>query len=435
MKAALYTLGCKVNQYESQVMAEALAAHGYTIVDAAESADVYIVNSCTVTSESDRKTRQAVRRLKRQNPDAAVVLTGCMPQAYPDAAAALPEADVVLGNRSNDRLIEALDAFFADRQRQLLTRAHQSGDPFAPCAIHTFYGRTRAEIKIEDGCNRFCAYCAIPYARGRVRSKKLSDVRTEAAALGEAGFAEIVLVGINLSAYADGEYDLCDAVLAASESGAVRRVRLGSLEPDHLTDDLIARLSKCEKLCPHFHISLQSGCDETLRRMNRHYTADEYRALCRRLRAGFPDCTLSTDIMVGFPGEREADHAASLLFAEEIGFEKVHVFPYSPRSGTRAAEMPDQVPKAVKERRAAEMAGAAAAVRSAYLQSCIGRNMDVLVEENACGHTANYTPVQISGDCPSSGIVTVRITGADNETCFGTVAEEKPSCIPSGMQV
>ena len=419
MKAALFTLGCKVNQYESQVMAEALSEAGYTIVDASEPADVYVVNSCTVTSESDRKTRQIVRRLKRQNPDAAVVLTGCMPQAYPGAAANLPEADVVLGNRSNDRLVEALNAYFARKERMLLTEAHQSGDPFVPCAIHAFYGRTRAEIKIEDGCNRFCAYCAIPYARGRVRSKKIADIRTESAALGDAGYAEIVLVGINLSAYADGGCDLCDAVLAASESESVQRVRLGSLEPDHLTDKLIGRLAKCDKLCPQFHISLQSGCDSTLRRMNRHYTAGEYRELCRKLRERFPGCTLSTDIMTGFPGETEADHEASLAFAREIGFEKTHVFPYSPRSGTRAADMPDQVPKAVKERRAAEMIAAMAEVRQNYLKSRIGEDVQVLVEEDGCGYTANYTPVRIAGSCPASGFVKVRITDADAQTCIG----------------
>lgn len=421
MKAALYTLGCKVNQYESQVMAEALAAAGWTIVDSTEKADVYIVNSCTVTSESDRKTRQIVRRLKRSNPDAVVVLTGCMPQAYPESAAALPQADVVLGNRSNDRLLEALDTFFATGERLILTRAHQNDDAFAPCAIHTFYGRTRAEIKIEDGCNRFCAYCAIPYARGRVRSKPLADVRAESAALAAAGYAEIVLVGINLSAYRDGGFDLCDAVLAASECDAVRRVRLGSLEPDHLTDALLDRLAGCEKLCPQFHISLQSGCDETLRRMNRHYTAAEYRALCRKLRSRFPHCTLSTDIMVGFPGETEADHAASRAFAEEIAFEKAHVFPYSPRSGTRAAGMPAQVPKQIKERRAAEMIEAMSAVRSAFLKSRIGETVQVLLEEDGCGYTANYTPVRVLGSRPETGFVNVRITDADAQTCIGVV--------------
>ncbi|MBQ7541827.1 MAG: tRNA (N(6)-L-threonylcarbamoyladenosine(37)-C(2))-methylthiotransferase MtaB [Clostridia bacterium] len=422
MKAALYTLGCKVNQYESQVMAETLASHGYTIVEPTQTADVYIVNSCTVTSESDRKTRQIVRRLKRQNPDAALVLTGCMPQAYPQESAALREADIVLGNRSNDRLIAALDEYFRDRQRLLLTEAHRKDDAFAPCMIHSFYGRTRAEIKIEDGCNRFCTYCAIPYARGRVRSKPLADIRAEAAALGEAGYAEIVLVGINLSAYADGAYDLADAAAAAADSEKVRRVRLGSLEPDHMTDAMLQKLARCEKLCPQFHISLQSGCDRTLRHMNRHYSADEYRALCRKLRALFADCTLSTDIMVGFPGETPEDHAASLAFAREIGFEKAHIFPYSPRAGTRAADMPQQVPKAVKEERAAEMAQAMDEVRAQYLRSLIGRTVEVLVEEDKTGHTANYTSVRIEGDCPDAGFVRVRITGADADRCVGCVS-------------
>ena len=420
-KAALYTLGCKVNQYESQVIAESLAAHGYEIVDVSERADVYIVNSCTVTGESDRKTRQIVRRLRRQAPDAVIVLTGCLPQAYPDEANALTQADIVVGNRDNAKIPNVLDRYFSDPKRLLLTEPHRADDVFAPCCVHNFGGKTRAEIKIEDGCNRFCSYCAIPYARGRVRSKALGDVRAEAAALGDAGFREIVLVGINLSAYRDGDADLCDAVLAASENENVRRVRLGSLEPDHLTDDVLRRLSSCEKLCPQFHISLQSGCDATLRRMNRHYTAAEYAGLCTKLRTLFPDCTLTTDIMVGFPGETEDDHKQSLRFAETVGFEKVHVFPYSPRSGTRAAAMDGQVPKAVKERRASEMLAATNAVRQRFLRSQIGKTVDVLVEDGNEGYTANYTPVQLEGGCPPTGcFVRVRITDVRGETCVGS---------------
>ena len=420
MKAAVYTLGCKVNQYESQVIAESLAAHGYEIVDASQQADVYIVNSCTVTSESDRKTRQVVRRLRRINPQAAVLLTGCMPQAYPDKANALTAADIVVGNRDNAKIPDILDRYFAEPQRLLLTEPHRAGDAFAPCCVHTFGGKTRAEIKIEDGCNRFCSYCAIPYARGRVRSKALDDIRAEAAALGEAGYCEIVLVGINLSAYRDGDADICDAVRAASEHKNVRRVRLGSLEPDHLTDDVLLRLSRCEKLCPQFHISLQSGCNATLRRMNRHYTAAEYADLCAKLRRLFPDCTLTTDIMVGFPCETEDDHRQSLRFAETIGFEKVHVFPYSPRSGTRAAAMDGQVPKAVKEQRAAEMIAATNEIRQTFLQLQIGRSVDVLVEDGREGYTANYTPVHIEGDCPPSGsMVWVQITGVHHGQCVG----------------
>ena len=422
MKAALYTLGCKVNQYESQVLAETLAEHGYEIVDPARPADVYIVNSCTVTSESDRKTRQIVRRLRRQNPQAVVLLTGCMPQAYPEAAAALDDADIVVGNRDNASIPDALARYFAAPERMLLTRQHRADDPFAPCQAHRFDGRTRAEIKIEDGCNRFCSYCAIPYARGRVRSKALGDIRTEAETLGKAGYREIVLVGINLSAYRDADADICDAVEAASQSSDVLRVRLGSLEPDHLTDDVLERLSQSEKLCPQFHISLQSGCDATLRRMNRHYTAAEYAVLCEKLRALFPDCTLTTDIMVGFPGETADDHAQSLRFAETIGFEKVHVFPYSPRSGTRAADMKDQIPKRVKEERAAEMIAATDRLRKTFLHAQIGKRVDVLIEDGCDGYTANYTPVHVEGACPPPGsFVRVQITGTQDERCVGHV--------------
>jgi threonylcarbamoyladenosine tRNA methylthiotransferase MtaB len=253
-----------------------------------------------------------------------------------------------------------------------------------------------------------------------VRSKKLEDVKSESAALADAGYREIVLVGINLSAYRDGENDLCDAVQAASAPENVLRVRLGSLEPDHLTADVVERLAKCEKLCPQFHISLQSGCDATLRRMNRHYTAEEYRALCELLRHSFDDCTLTTDMMAGFPGETEADHEASLRFAKEIGFEKVHVFPFSPRRGTRASDMPDPVPRAVREQRALEIAEAMEEVRRAFLLRQIGRTLYVLPEEDAHGFTANYTPVHILGDCPADGtIVPVRITGAGADCCIG----------------
>ena len=420
MKAAICTLGCKVNQYESQAIAESLALRGYSIVDSGSQADVYIVNSCTVTSESDRKTRQLVRRLRRQSPHAVILLTGCMPQAYPQQALALAEADILLGNRDNASIPDVLEWYFASPQRMICTHAHQADDPFTPCVVHRFAGRTRAEIKIEDGCNRFCSYCAIPYARGRVRSKPLADIRAEAAALGEAGYREIVLVGINLSAYADGEADLCDAVAAACASAAVSRVRLGSLEPDHLTDDVLRRLSQLEKLCPQFHISLQSGCDATLRRMNRHYTAAEYDALCGKLRRLFPECTLTTDIMVGFPGETEEDHAQSLAFAQKIGFEKVHVFPYSPRSGTRAAQMPDQVPKAVKEQRAAQMIRTMDTVRQAFLLSQVGKTAQVLVEDEQEGYTANYTAVLIEGACPPAGtFARVRITSVREDRCIG----------------
>ncbi|MBQ3150169.1 MAG: tRNA (N(6)-L-threonylcarbamoyladenosine(37)-C(2))-methylthiotransferase MtaB [Clostridia bacterium] len=424
MKVAIFTLGCKVNQYESQVICELLEKGGFTVVDSDETADIYIVNSCTVTSESDRKNRQAVRRFKRRNPDSIVVLTGCMPQAYPDDCKKLNEADIVLGNRSNHLIVEAINEYLQKNERCILTSEHKTGDEFVPCRINSFRARTRAEIKIEDGCNRFCSYCAIPYARGRVRSKKISDIREESKALAEAGFCEIVLVGINLSAYRDGENDLCDAIKAASESDGILRVRLGSLEPNYLTDSIIERMAECKKLCPQFHISLQSGCDKTLKAMNRHYTSEEYYRICKKIREVFDGASVTTDVMTGFPGETDTDFEESLEFVKKIGFEKVHVFPYSVRTGTKAASMDGQNEKSVKEARAKVMSEETEKIRKDFLKKQIGKTLSVLIEELRDGayhegFTANYTPVKVFGECPDSGIVNVRITDTDDESCIG----------------
>lgn len=423
MKAAVFTLGCKVNQYESQAMSEELSKNGYTLVPHNEPADVYIVNSCTVTAESDRKTRQAVRRFKRQNPCSVVVLTGCVPQAYPGISKELPEADILLGNKNNGRLLKALNDYFSENSRLVLTEVHRPGDFFCPSFVSGFYGHTRANIKIEDGCNRFCSYCIIPYARGGVRSKPIDDLRAEAFRLSEAGFCELVLVGINLSAYSYEGSDICDAVEAASAPDNVRRVRLGSLEPDLLTDSVLQRLSNCGKLCPHFHISLQSGCDKTLRMMNRHYTPAEYEAVCDKLRHLFPDVSLTTDVMVGFPGESEEDFEASRLFVERIGFCKVHVFPYSVRAGTRAASFPDKVVKAEKERRARIMTETADKTRRHFLNAQVGKTVEVLAEQQTDGmregFTRNYTPVRFAGEFRPGELVTVKITGVNGDFCIG----------------
>jgi len=421
MTAAVYTLGCKVNQYESQVICEELLKSGYEVVPPDRAADVYIVNSCTVTAESDRKTRQAVRRLKRMNPNAALVLTGCVPQAYPEVAAELPQADILLGNKSNDKIIEALTEWFRDKSRLILTDMHNNIDKFCVTSIKDFHERTRANVKIEDGCDRFCAYCIVPHARGRARSKPLKLLREEVRGLAESGFQEIVLVGINLSAYSDGGHDLCDAVETAASFGPVKRVRLGSLEPDHLTDGMIGRLSRIEKLCPQFHISLQSGCDETLRAMSRHYIAAEYEALCRKLREIFPGAALTTDIMVGFPGETDENFRDTMAFTEQIGFEKAHVFPYSKRPGTKAADMPGHLPKSVKEQRCRELTALADRIRHDFLKAQIGRTVEVLVEENNSGYTKNYIPVQIVDMYQKQGFVNIKITDADEDTCFGYV--------------
>ncbi|MBQ8027162.1 MAG: tRNA (N(6)-L-threonylcarbamoyladenosine(37)-C(2))-methylthiotransferase MtaB, partial [Clostridia bacterium] len=392
-----------------------------------EDADVYIINSCTVTAESDKKTRQAVRRFKRQHPQSIVVLTGCMPQAYPQAAAELDAADIVAGNRNNSEVPTMIKNYFKSRSRSINIEQHEKDEEFSCCSISSFDERTRAAIKIEDGCNRFCSYCIIPYARGRVRSKPLETIREEAKALAENGYTEIVLVGINLSSYGtDCSLTLCDAVAAVCEVPSIRRVRLGSLEPDHMTDDMIAGLKAQPKLCPQFHISLQSGCTATLKRMNRHYDAHEYERICAKLRESFEDCTITTDIMVGFAGETDEEFEQSLAFAEKIGFEKVHVFPYSQRKGTRAAEFPNQVDVKAKDERAHRMIALTEKIRRDFLNSQVGKTVEVLIEtkdENGCctGYTANYTPVKTFSDAECGKYYKIKITAANDDDCEGVI--------------
>lgn len=424
MKAAFYTLGCKVNQYESQAMAQRLEENGFVICDADEEADVYIINSCTVTAESDRKTRQAVRRFKKLHPDSIVLLTGCMPQAFPKAGEELDSADIVIGNKSNHLIDKYIMQYINSGGRIVAVEQHKSGESFNGDVISSFRERTRANVKIEDGCNRFCSYCIIPYARGRVRSKPLEELKKEISALEKNGFSEIVLVGINLSAYGtDIGSSLAEAVETAASFDGIRRIRLGSLEPDHITDEVIGRLSAVEKFCPQFHISLQSGCDKTLKKMNRHYTAEEYYELCVKLRNAFDGATLTTDVMVGFPDETVEDFAESLEFVKKVGFEKVHVFPYSRREGTPAARMTNQVENAEKSRRAAVMIEETEKIRKAFLEAQIGKTLEVLPEEFhdgfVQGYTANYTPVRIFGAENVKGIIKAEITSVEDDFCLG----------------
>ena len=404
MKAAFYTLGCKVNQYESEYMAELLQKAGFEIVSPAEQADYYIINSCTVTATADKKTRQNVRKFKRMHPDSVVILTGCMPQAFPEAAEELAEADIILSNKNNADILALINEYSVSKNRLVRIDKHQSGDAFSACNISGFGERIRAFVKIQDGCDRFCSYCIIPMSRGRVRSKALDNLKQEVSQLAANGIKEIVLVGINLSSYGKGtEYNLVDAVRVCCENPGILRVRLGSLEPDHITDEVIGGLAECGKLCPQFHISLQSGCDATLKRMNRHYTSDEFRTLCKKLRSTFPDCTLTTDIMTGFHEESEEDFETSLRFMKEIGFEKVHVFPYSQREGTAASRRGDSVSRQEKERRAGIMIDAAQNIRTAYMNAQIGKTLTVLIEQEITpgiyqGYTRNYNPVRVSSN-------------------------------------
>jgi len=380
---------------------------GYVSVPLEDKPDVFVLNSCTVTAESDRKTRQMLRHWKRKYPDVVTVLCGCMAQAFPNAAERLQEADVIFGNTDHGKIPDLVEKFLETGQRIAAVEPHGAGESYKTPSICGFSERTRAYMKIEDGCNRFCSYCAIPYARGRVRSKALPDLLEEAKLLGGKGYTEVVLVGINLSAYSDGEGNICDAVEAVASVPEIERVRLGSLEPDHITDEMLERLYRVEKFCPHFHLSLQSGCDATLKRMNRHYDTEFYYDLISRIRAKFPDAAFTTDVMVGFAGETEEEFRASLEFVKKCRFSKCHVFAYSKRDGTAAAKLNGHLENSVKQRRSAEMIAAADESQQEFLRSQVGAVKEVIFETLKQGYiegyTKNYQRVRVETDKPLTG--------------------------------
>lgn len=424
MTFTILTLGCKVNQYESQVMHEALLTAGHTPVPLTEKPELCVINTCTVTSVSDSKAMKLLRRTRRENPACVIVLTGCMPQAFPERKGQFSEADIVLGNKCRGELLPAVENFLQTRRPVFQIEPHQNDTSFESMSVQAFHERTRAFVKIEDGCNRFCSYCIIPYARGRVRSKPLSELTEELTRIAGKGYREIVLVGINLSAFGqEWGLDLGDAVEAACAVDGIERVRLGSLEPERMDEAMIARLSRQKKLCPQFHLSLQSGSAGTLKRMNRHYTPDEYRAIVQNLRVAFPNAAVTTDIMVGFPGETQKEFEESLAFAQEIGFARAHVFSYSRRPGTKADKEPDQVSAEVKEQRSKEMIALTNRTRSAFLNEQAGLVEEVLFETKRnggfCeGYTRNHTPVILRTQDDLCGQARmVRITGAEQDKC------------------
>ena len=425
MTVAFYTLGCKVNQYESEALGEIFETKGFTVVPSQESADIVIVNSCTVTAESNRKTRQAVRKLRRNSPDALIVLTGCMAQAFPEESANISEVDLVIGNSHYDTLPDICINALNSRCERLLVTKHQK--TYTDIGVTKMAEHTRAFIKIEDGCNRFCSYCIIPYARGRVRSRSLSSIKKEAEALSKQGYKEIVLVGINLSAFGlDTGVELCDAVEAVSSVDGIKRVRLGSLECDQISDNALDRLAKNLKFCPQFHLSLQSGCDKTLKEMNRKYDTTFYRDLVARIRAKFSNPSITTDIMVGFAGESDEDFQASACFLDEIGFARSHVFVYSVREGTVAAKRSDQVDPQVKQERSRKMQHIADLCEQRFLQSQLGCVAKVLLETNVDGvwegYTENYTRVKVfAPNNRENDIISVKLTEVCEDYCLGEV--------------
>ena len=430
MKVQFYTLGCKVNQYESEAMGELFEKRGYTVVGEDEPADIVIINSCTVTAESNRKTRQTVRKARRKNSQAVIVLTGCMAQAFPDEAAKIVEADIVVGNKKEDKIPDLCERFIAERKAMHIFEEHETGEKITDFTVTGFSEHTRSYIKIEDGCNRFCSYCIIPYARGRVRSKSVGAIAAEAEGLSRSGYKEIVLVGINLSAYGqDTGAGLCDAVLAAASPEGIERVRLGSLECDQISDDALLKLSECKEFCPQFHLSLQSGCDRTLREMNRKYDTAFYRDLVERIRRIFPDASITTDIMVGFPGESDEDFKESCDFVRETGFARSHVFIYSEREGTPAARRHDAVDKSVRAERAHIMGDICRQCERDFLKAQCGKTEKVLFETESDGYwegyTGNYTRVKLksAGDLEGK-ILPVVLTAANEDYCIGELRGE-----------
>lgn len=426
MRVSFYTLGCKVNQYETQAIAAQFQKAGFELAGPEEKADVFVVNSCTVTATGDKKTRNRLARFRRENHDAVVVLTGCFPQAFPEKAKALPGIDVVTGAGNKNRLVELTLRAISEKSRIVEIAEHTPGEGFEEMQVQDFGEHTRAFVKIQDGCDHYCSYCIIPTARGRVRSKPLEAIRRELSVLAQNGYREVVLVGINLPCYGkDLGLRLIDAAECACSVEGIERVRLGSLEPELLTDEDMMRLAAQPKFCPQFHLSLQSGCDAILRQMNRHYTTEEYLEIVRFIRNHFENPSITTDIIVGFPGESEEHFLQSLAFVREVGFARVHCFPYSRREGTRAAALPGQLPARVKEERNRRLAAEAERCKAAFLKEQVGRTEEVLLErqrENGSfeGYTKNYTPVRIKGEGLATGqIVLCRLDCCSEEHCLG----------------
>ena len=414
-----------MNFYESAAMLRLFSENGFGTADRMEDADVVVINCCTVTSNADRKDRSYFARVKRENPDAVTVLTGCWPQAYPDAAAKLG-ADIMTGN-GNRAEIPSMVLSFLENRKPVTAVNDLSSACFEPLEADELLEHNRAFLKIEDGCEKYCTYCAIPKARGKVRSMSLEEIERQCAAFAEKGYHEIVLAGINLAAYGtDSGHDLGDAVLAAARPEGIARVRLSSLECDIVTDEMISKFLSCEKFCPQFHLSLQSGCDRTLHRMNRHYTSEEYRSVCDRLRTSFRKATFTTDIICGFPGETEEDFLESLEFAKSIGFLRVHVFPYSKRSGTMAAAMDGQITRAEKQRRASLMQKELSAVSASVMESFIGEEVRVILEQKLpdgsfTGYSDRYLPCLVTADGGTrNDIVTGTVTAVKNGSVIVT---------------
>ncbi len=420
-RAAFHTLGCKVNAYETEAMEELLQTAGYDIVPFNEQADVYVVNTCSVTNIAERKSRQMLHRAKKLNPEAVVVATGCYVQVSEEEAKADEAVDLLLGNNQKRQIVSALDAYFEGRTFDEVL-ADVEKEQYEELEVSTVLEHTRAFVKVQDGCNQFCSYCIIPYARGRVRSRRMENVISEIKRLAGAGIQEVVLTGIHLSSYGreiDGESHLIELIEAIHPIEGINRIRLGSLEPRIITEEFVGRLKKLHKVCPHFHLSLQSGCEATLKRMNRHYTPEEYYEKCQLLRENFEHPAITTDVIVGFPGETEEEFEETRQFLEKVHFYEMHIFRYSRRKGTRADKMENQVPDEKKAQRSSILSELEAKMTKDFRAQWTGKKVKVLLEERQklngssymVGHTPEYIKCAVKTDAPDNTIIDVVIEG------------------------
>lgn len=420
-RAALHNLGCKVNAYETEAMTQLLKKAGYIIVPFNGQADVYIINTCSVTNMADRKSRQMLHKAKKKNPNAVVVATGCYVQTSTEKALEDLAIDIVVGNNCKKDIVSILDEHFEKegqkKDESYMIDINHTAE-YEDLEIATVTEHTRAHLKIQDGCNNFCSYCIIPYARGRIRSRKMDNIKSEMTRLADNGFKEIVLTGINLSCYYDDEKALIDVIEMADKIDGIERVRLGSLEPEVVTEDFVKRLAKVKKICPHFHLSMQSGCDKTLKAMNRHYTSEEYLQKCNLLREYFEEPAFTTDVIVGFPGETDEDYINTREFVKKVRFSELHVFKYSKRDGTVAAKMDCQIDESIKSKRSDDLIKVGEELTVEYRKNKIGKNVSVLFEEAVeldnkrywVGHTKDYVKVAMEDSQDISGkILEVKI--------------------------
>ena len=390
--------GCKVNQYETNAMMQKMIEAGYKVVDFETKADIYIINTCTVTNMADKKSRQMLRRVKEINPEAILVAVGCYAQVAKEKLEQIPEIDLILGINEKNDIVKYVEQ--ASKNTYVSDVLHQT--EFLDFGDVTYTEKTRAVIKVQDGCNQFCSYCIIPYARGRIRSRKPESVIKEITDVAKEGIKEVVITGIHIASYGkdfNTEYRLIDLLEEIQKVDGIQRIRLGSLEPTLITEEFVTRLKKLSKICDHFHLSLQSGCNETLKRMNRKYTTDQFRHVVELLRNAYPEVHLTTDVIVGFPGETEEEFNKTYEFLKEIKFYKMHVFKYSPRSGTVAAKMPNQIDGNIKEERSNKLIELSDENEKEYNQKYIGKEVEVLLEEREGeylkGHTTNYMVVKM----------------------------------------